>query len=576
MYSQKGELVNRMKRSHLIALITASTLVVTVMFTASAVAGPAWPAGVSRVAVPTVRVAGPSRFSTAVSAARVGYPGWVGVHDVIIASGDDRAASDPLSASGLCWALDAPLLLTSAKRTPAETAAALREIVAVNGPVNVIVVGGRGSVPAKRITELGRIVGAARVQQPWRSGSRYQLAAGVASHVRALAASQSRAVPSAVLVANGERSEYYYDSLAASAIVRHTGIPLLLTRTKKIPAETLAAMNASGASARIAVGGEGAISGTRASQMGITERWGGPTRFVTAAEVARGASARGWGGESVAVAVSLSDALAGAGLVGRSGGVVLFSGPQVLDYSSWAYLAGLAAQPTSGYLLGGNRSASDGLLAELNGAPATPWFGASTPGGGSSGSARVAGGVGGNTTQVALLIDGVQTQTSAVTPWSGFDFGEVAVPTKGVTVEVVASNPDGKTAGTSRKVSRISYPYKTCIIIVKHEFKLYWIKNGELVKVYPIAIGKEGWSTPVGTWKILAKYKSSGVYGPRKMRMFRKRGSGYVFSAYNIHGTNQEWVIGSRASHGCIRMYNKDVMQLWPQVPMGTMVLTRD
>ena len=32
--------------------------------------------------------------------------------------------------------------------------------------------------------------------------------------------------------------------------------------------------------------------------------------------------------------------------------------------------------------------------------------------------------------------------------------------------------------------------------------------------------------------------------------------------------------IGTMASHGCIRMYNRDVLELWPQVPIGTYVVT--
>ena len=57
--------------------------------------------------------------------------------------------------------------------------------------------------------------------------------------------------------------------------------------------------------------------------------------------------------------------------------------------------------------------------------------------------------------------------------------------------------------------------------------------------------------------------------------MFRQVGNSYVFTAYAIHGTNQEWVIGTKASHGCIRMYNRQVLELYPQVPLGTMVITR-
>jgi hypothetical protein len=125
-----------------------------------------------------------------------------------------------------------------------------------------------------------------------------------------------------------------------------------------------------------------------------------------------------------------------------------------------------------------------------------------------------------------------------------------------------------------------SYPWRTYIVIDKSQFKLYWVKDGMLRKVYPIAHGKVGWTTPNRIWRIDAKYHSSGVYGPRKMRMFKQvrtsSGTRYVHTAYAIHGTNQEWVIGTRASHGCIRMYNKDVLELFPQVPLGTMVVTRD
>lgn len=134
------------------------------------------------------------------------------------------------------------------------------------------------------------------------------------------------------------------------------------------------------------------------------------------------------------------------------------------------------------------------------------------------------------------------------------------------------------TVDTVVRPTPFKYPWKTYIVIDKSEFRLYWVKNKKLVKVYPIAHGKEGWSTPERVWRIDAKYKTSpgSVYGPRKMRMFKRVGNRFVFSNYAIHGTNQEWVIGTRASHGCIRMYNKDVRELFPKVPLGTMVVTRN
>jgi len=125
----------------------------------------------------------------------------------------------------------------------------------------------------------------------------------------------------------------------------------------------------------------------------------------------------------------------------------------------------------------------------------------------------------------------------------------------------------------------LGYPWKTYIVIDKSDFRLYWVRNGMLVKTYPVALGRVGMTTPSRVWRIGIKYHTSpgSVYGPRKMRLFKRVSpSGYAFTAYGIHGTNQEWVIGTRASHGCIRMYNRDILELFPQVPVGTMVVTRD
>ncbi|TLM78518.1 MAG: L,D-transpeptidase [Actinobacteria bacterium] len=155
-------------------------------------------------------------------------------------------------------------------------------------------------------------------------------------------------------------------------------------------------------------------------------------------------------------------------------------------------------------------------------------------------------------------------------------FGVQTLSAGASTIVLEAANPVTKRS-YSYTVRRVDFPWPTCIIIDKSEYRLYWVKDGALVKVYPIAHGKPGTPTPVRNWKILAKYVTSpgSVYGPRKMRLFKQTSSGYVYTAYGIHGTNQPWVIGTMASHGCIRMYNKDVLELWPQVPLGTMVQTR-
>lgn len=51
---------------------------------------------------------------------------------------------------------------------------------------------------------------------------------------------------------------------------------------------------------------------------------------------------------------------------------------------------------------------------------------------------------------------------------------------------------------------------------------------------------------------------------PRNANTFQR----YIY----IHGTNDEASVGRIASHGCIRMRNREVMELFDLVPVGTPV----
>jgi len=220
---------------------------------------------------------------------------------------------------------------------------------------------------------------------------------------------------------------------------------------------------------------------------------------------------------------------------------------------------------------------SAALSVKVWGLPGTPQLISPTPGGYAA--RYVAGAIrpGLSTTLVDVYLNGRFFRTSSVYPGSLQNIGTMELAAGLNTIELVARNPVATTRATYR-VNRLDFPWATCIIIDKSDCKMYWVRDGVLVKVYPIAVGKRSTQTPVGTWKIGAKYITGpvGIYGPRKMRMYRLTSSGYVFTAYNIHGTNQEWVIGTWASHGCIRMYNRDVLELYPQVALGTMVQTRE
>ena len=182
------------------------------------------------------------------------------------------------------------------------------------------------------------------------------------------------------------------------------------------------------------------------------------------------------------------------------------------------------------------------------------------------------------TTWVAVFVNKKFVGKFDVKPDGVRDLGTVPTAAASNLIQLAAGNPAGYRS-SAYALKLFSYPsgWHTCIVISTGQRRLYWVFNDVLVKSYPVATGRPSLPTPHAEWRIGAKYYTdpSSVYGPRKMRLFRKSGSTYIFTGYNIHGTNNENSIGKYASHGCIRMFNRDVLELFPQVALYTLVLTR-
>lgn len=97
--------------------------------------------------------------------------------------------------------------------------------------------------------------------------------------------------------------------------------------------------------------------------------------------------------------------------------------------------------------------------------------------------------------------------------------------------------------------------------------RLYFSVPGLPTKTYPVAIGKSSTPTPLGNWTIVAKaVDPGGPFGVRWMRL------SVPWGGYGIHGTNNPRSIGRAVSHGCIRLYNNDVIEIYDQTPLGTPV----
>ncbi len=128
----------------------------------------------------------------------------------------------------------------------------------------------------------------------------------------------------------------------------------------------------------------------------------------------------------------------------------------------------------------------------------------------------------------------------------------------------------------------------TVITIKQSTFTLRLFKHLKVVKTYKVAVGQSGYPTPNGRFAIQSKQidpvwsvpnspwagelAGSTVGGGSAANPLKARWLG-VSGSVGIHGTGQDWSIGTRASHGCIRMHVADVKRLYRRVPLGTPVL---
>lgn len=105
--------------------------------------------------------------------------------------------------------------------------------------------------------------------------------------------------------------------------------------------------------------------------------------------------------------------------------------------------------------------------------------------------------------------------------------------------------------------------------------KIALVQDGKVVKVYRVAVGKNSTPSPSGIFHIASHvanptYSHAGkVVGPGPLNPVGTRWMSLGFKGYGLHGTNHPESIGHAASHGCIRMRNHDVEELFQLVHVG-------
>jgi L,D-transpeptidase ErfK/SrfK len=135
------------------------------------------------------------------------------------------------------------------------------------------------------------------------------------------------------------------------------------------------------------------------------------------------------------------------------------------------------------------------------------------------------------------------------------------------------------------------------VVLNLPEMRLYYfyeddLENKPMVKTYPVSVGRMDWETPLGKARIVRKDLNPSWYPPESLKLEAIAAGeplpdvvppgpdnplgGYALRlsipGYLIHSTNKPYGVGMRVTHGCVRMYPEDIEELFPLIPVKTMV----
>lgn len=127
---------------------------------------------------------------------------------------------------------------------------------------------------------------------------------------------------------------------------------------------------------------------------------------------------------------------------------------------------------------------------------------------------------------------------------------------------------------------------QTKIVIRLQSRQLELHEANQLVKSYDIAVGQADWETPIGNFAVLDlrqdplwQHPITGeaiATGPDNPLGTRWIGFAYSDGYHiGIHGTNQEELVGQAVSHGCVRMRDPEIQEVFQEIALGTPITVR-
>ncbi|MDM9383148.1 L,D-transpeptidase [Chlorogloeopsis sp. ULAP01] len=114
--------------------------------------------------------------------------------------------------------------------------------------------------------------------------------------------------------------------------------------------------------------------------------------------------------------------------------------------------------------------------------------------------------------------------------------------------------------------------------------RVFVYRGKNLIKSYPIAVGRRNWETPTGKFKVqqllqnptwIHPITGQAIKGGTPENPLGNYWIGFWTDGRNwvgFHGTPNPETVGQAISHGCLRMYNRDIKELFQLVTFGTSV----
>ncbi|MBM5806178.1 MAG: L,D-transpeptidase [Cyanobacteria bacterium M_surface_10_m2_179] len=193
--------------------------------------------------------------------------------------------------------------------------------------------------------------------------------------------------------------------------------------------------------------------------------------------------------------------------------------------------------------------------------------------------------------------------------WPGWILGTVAASLAAAAAPALARQPDpipppappiSDAVALSRIPSELMADPGLQLVLDRRTRQLMVLKDGRLLHRYPAAVGTDGWETPAGRHQVLEKVAHpiwehpgdgrqvpSGAQNPlgsRWIGFYRNctprqnawDGERYLSvdgcTVAGFHGTPHRWTVGRAVSHGCVRLYEESVQEVFELVQIGTPV----